>query len=560
MYSFKIRELFIFNTNLKSPKKKPSDDEAQDAKLLYYYPENTEILVKRSNIGIIEGTLSFMQAFEKVDSNFLLTELDKTLFIAEGYEENFMVGFILDKENVKTFNKYENLDTKKKWFKELLDNFYNTFVLFHNKFYEFFLDKENPYVNNGLKKEKLFMLNDFIMNYFTFIENMKLPILNNLQYFTMNTNLESELLLAVQRLTEKIPNLKMTSIIYKGKLVHNQLPFSAISILYNIFFSAYECTNKYTKFNNPVLKQHFIEKLENNNDSKNENNINKNDKKEEKKEEKKIETKEENKEEKKEEQKEETKDEKNEEKKEKNEIIIEKEKTEENDIKEENKEENEIKEENKTEGEKQENFEPSPYRKILNIKSVKNQFLTGVLIDPTEPNHYDIFIPKIYIKELDFEEYSMIIYLTQGILFFLFFDKDFIIENQIEHITKIPTRITKYFRAQFDNIIKLDRPNLDPNIFCYKNENNKCLKFSGFIKKNLNTFDWKLFESIQKAFFINGDTDMTSIAKIKGFYVYFMNNIGQEIVMLLKDNLTLTQLKQEIEKMKKNYFGNLFLN
>jgi flagellar biosynthesis GTPase FlhF len=560
MYSFKIRELFIFNTNLKSPKKKPSDDEAQDAKLLYYYPENTEILVKRSNIGIIEGTLSFMQAFEKVDSNFLLTELDKTLFIAEGYEENFMVGFILDKENVKTFNKYENLDTKKKWFKELLDNFYNTFVLFHNKFYEFFLDKENPYVNNGLKKEKLFMLNDFIMNYFTFIENMKLPILNNLQYFTMNTNLESELLLAVQRLTEKIPNLKMTSIIYKGKLVHNQLPFSVISILYNIFFSAYECTNKYTKFNNPVLKQHFIENLENNNDSKNENNINKNDKKEEKKEEKKIETKEENKEEKKEEQKEETKDEIKEEKKEQNEIIIEKEKTEENDIKEENKEENEIKEENKTEGEKQENFEPSPYRKILNIKSVKNQFLTGVLIDPTEPNHYDIFIPKIYIKELDFEEYSMIIYLTQGILFFLFFDKDFIIENQIEHITKIPTRITKYFRAQFDNIIKLDRPNLDPNIFCYKNENNKCLKFSGFIKKNLNTFDWKLFESIQKAFFINGDTDMTSIAKIKGFYVYFMNNIGQEIVMLLKDNLTLTQLKQEIEKMKKNYFGNLFLN
>ena len=560
MYSFKIRELFIFNTNLKSPKKKPSDDEAQEAKLLYYYPENTEILVKRSNIGIIEGTLSFMQAFEKVDSNFLLTELDKTLFIAEGYEENFMVGFILDKENVKTFNKYENLDTKKKWFKELLDNFYNTFVLFHNKFYEFFLDKENPYVNNGLKKEKLFMLNDFIMNYFTFIENMKLPILNNLQYFTMNTNLESELLLAVQRLTEKIPNLKMTSIIYKGKLVHNQLPFSVISILYNIFFSAYECTNKYTKFNNPVLKQHFIENLENNNDSKNENNINKNDKKEEKKEEKKIETKEENKEEKKEEQKEETKDEIKEEKKEQNEIIIEKEKTEENDIKEENKEENEIKEENKTEGEKQENFEPSPYRKILNIKSVKNQFLTGVLIDPTEPNHYDIFIPKIYIKELDFEEYSMIIYLTQGILFFLFFDKDFIIENQIEHITKIPTRITKYFRAQFDNIIKLDRPNLDPNIFCYKNENNKCLKFSGFIKKNLNTFDWKLFESIQKAFFINGDTDMTSIAKIKGFYVYFMNNIGQEIVMLLKDNLTLTQLKQEIEKMKKNYFGNLFLN
>ena len=32
-----LKHLFIFNPTLKSPKKKPSDDEAQDAKLLYYY-------------------------------------------------------------------------------------------------------------------------------------------------------------------------------------------------------------------------------------------------------------------------------------------------------------------------------------------------------------------------------------------------------------------------------------------------------------------------------------------------------------------------------------------
>ena len=59
----------------------------------------------------------------------------------------------------------------------------------------------------------------------------------------------------------------------------------------------------------------------------------------------------------------------------------------------------------------------------------------------------------------------MIIYLTQGILFFLFFDKDFIIEKQIDDITKIPIRITKYFRTQFESIIKLDRPIIDTNIF-----------------------------------------------------------------------------------------------
>ena len=549
MYSFKIRELFIFNTKLKSPKKKPSDDEEQDAKLLYYYPENTEPLVKRSNIGIVEGTLSFLQAFEKVDSNFLLTELNKTFFIADGYEDGFMIGFILDKENIKTFNKYENLDTKKKWFKELLDNFYDSFVLFHNKFTEFFLNKENPFINNGMPQDKLFMLNDFIMNYFAFIENIKLPIINNLQYFTMNTILESELLLAVQRLKEKIPNLKMTSIIYKGKLVHNQLPFNVIGILYNIFFSSYECSPKYTKFKNISFKRNSIEINENSSEVNKENKENKEKEKEKKETKQEKNTKKEEKKEEKNEIKEGNK-EKNEikeENKEKNEI-----KEEKNEIKEENKEKNEIKEE------KNEEKKVSPYRKILNIKNVHGQFLTGVLINPME-NSYNFFIPKVFIKELDFQEYSMIIYLYKGILFFLFLD-NLVIEQQIENISKIQARIIKYFGKMFEDIFQLEKPIFDNNIFCYKNENNKSIKFSGFIKKNNNAFDWKLFEQLQKAFFINGDTEMTSITKSKGNYTYFINSIGQEVVLIFKDNLTLAQLKQEVEKIKKIYFGNLFLN
>ena len=40
-----IKSCAIFNSALKSPKKKPSDDEAQDAKLLYYYPFNIKVLI-----------------------------------------------------------------------------------------------------------------------------------------------------------------------------------------------------------------------------------------------------------------------------------------------------------------------------------------------------------------------------------------------------------------------------------------------------------------------------------------------------------------------------------
>ncbi len=46
----------------------------------------------------------------------------------------------------------------------------------------------------------------------------------------------------------------------------------------------------------------------------------------------------------------------------------------------------------------------------------------------------------------------MIIYLTKGFMFFLFFDKNFEIIKEIEQIEKIPKRINKYFKEQFDNI------------------------------------------------------------------------------------------------------------
>ena len=53
MEKLSFKSCFIFNPNLKSLLKKPSDDEKQDAKLLIYYPSCEEILIKRSNMGII---------------------------------------------------------------------------------------------------------------------------------------------------------------------------------------------------------------------------------------------------------------------------------------------------------------------------------------------------------------------------------------------------------------------------------------------------------------------------------------------------------------------------
>ena len=157
----KIKSCFVFNTALKSPKPKPSDDEAQDAKLLFYYPQNEELLIKRSNIGIIEGTLAFMSSFEETNTKFILTELNKYYYVGNNYEKDFIVVFILEK-NTPLFSQNQSIDSKKRFLKAFVDNYYHTFILFHNSLTSFFLNKESPYIAlEQLPKNKVSSFLDF---------------------------------------------------------------------------------------------------------------------------------------------------------------------------------------------------------------------------------------------------------------------------------------------------------------------------------------------------------------------------------------------------------------
>lgn len=250
MEGLSIKSCFIFNSNLKSPKKKPSDDEAQDAKLLYYYPKNEELLVKRSNIGIIEGTLSFMESFEKTNTKFLLTELNKFYFVTNNYENDFSIVFILEKGSP-MFSYYQSIATKKKWLKKIVDSFYNLFSFFHHSFTKFFLSDETPEIRIELPEKKMKKIEDFTMNFIEYISQMRLPFIDNVVYFPLQEQLQANILLGVQRLNEKIPDMAMSSIIYKGHIIHNQLPLECFSLLYNMFYSSFDFSPKYNSFKSP---------------------------------------------------------------------------------------------------------------------------------------------------------------------------------------------------------------------------------------------------------------------------------------------------------------------
>ena len=473
----KIKEFFIFNTKLKSSLEKPSDEEIQDAKLLYYYPENTEPLVKRSNLGIIEGTTAFMKEFQKSKTNFLLTELNKIYFLANNYEEDFNICFIFVKRspNPTIFNRYESIETKKKWLKLIIDNFYNTFILFHNTLSEFFLSKEKPEINESLSEEKYNILKDFLMNYIEHMSTMRYPLIDNLQYFPMSTNTQASLLLSIQRLQEKLPDMKMSAIVYKGKIIHSQLPFNVISLLYNIFYNSYESTPKFENFAEPPYE--VMQNIS-------------------------------------------------------------------------------LKPDLKINDEKLFSQKSSPFRKVFNLGETKSDFLIG--IKEISLNNFNVFIPNIYIKELD-KEFRLFAYYYHEMVIFLFIDKKFNVVNQIPKIKKIPKWIDKFFRDNLTFLAK-NAKNIvsENNLFLYTNYANKSIRLCGFFNKK--KMDEKMFETLKKALFINENNTMSALTKFKGYYIYYIKSMGRKIIMFFKDNISMAQLTQEINKVNKENFQYIFLD
>ena len=280
MEKLSFKSCFIFNPNLKSLVKKPSDDEKQDAKLLIYYPACEEILVKRSNMGIIEGTIQFNHSFnslqEKSEKNklkdeFLLTELNSTYYFSQKFEDEYYIVISVDKKN-KIFNLNESTNYRVKLFKDILTRFYDYFYLFHGSFKDNFFPEGKDIRNDStLFNHVTTVFSDFITCYFDNIgnysktEEYQTPITDGILYSTCNTY--PNLLFSILRVNEKFRDIKSISLVYNGFLIHNEIDINIMSLLYNILYNNINGDNNYDKFRYPIFHEEI-----NNNEIKDENN------------------------------------------------------------------------------------------------------------------------------------------------------------------------------------------------------------------------------------------------------------------------------------------------
>ena len=265
MEKLSFKSCFIFNPNLKPLKEKPSDDEKQDAKLLIYYPNYEETLIKRSNMGIIEGTMGFQHKFnkmrkkEKNNDEFLLAELNSSYYFSQKYEDEYFIVILVDKKN-KNFNINENVNYRVNLFKNILNNFYNYFYLFHGTFKENFCPNGKDIRTEKTQYDYLIAIfSDFIKSYFDYMGKFNTndifqpPILDAILYST--TNIYPDLLLSILKVNEKYKEIKYISLIYNGFLIHNEIDIESMSLLYNMIYNNINGDNYMNKFRYPIFKE-----------------------------------------------------------------------------------------------------------------------------------------------------------------------------------------------------------------------------------------------------------------------------------------------------------------
>lgn len=505
MEKLSFKSCFIFNPNLKSLLKKPTDDDKQDAKLLVYYPSCEEILIKRSNMGIIEGTIQFNHSFnnlqekknskkDKTNDEFLLTELNSLYYFSQKFEDEYYIAISVDKNKKnKILNLNENVNYRVSLFKEILFNFYNYFYLFHGSFKENFFPGDADIRGDKDKFNYVTtVFSDFITCYFDFIGNYNIneilyqsPITDGILYSTCTVY--PNLLFSVLRLNEKYRDIRAISLVYKGFLIHNEIDVDEMALLYNMMYNNINGDDYFDKFRYPI----FLEE------------------------------------------------------------------TDKNEIKEEDKNKNENTNANLVTNLP---LASSPFFKgfVNNNKNAKknsnlnnNNFFMGC-----DLFNRKVFIPLLHFNKSSQKKMKLMIFNIKELNIFLFFDENFEIKDS-DSFEQLAVFLDICFKDSLTELKKINFEDKTKEIkkefdFVYYNKQNKSFKLSySFYTKNTNELDKSKIPILEKIKeLMMSKRIKKSVTKIEGQYLYYFEQFQKNVAIILKEN-------KPIEEVKVKYFNKI---
>lgn len=226
---------FIFDPELVHENPKPSEEEAQDAKIIYYSPSCAPAEEKRSQVGLIEGLISFTAMFGGAKGGPLRSLRTKQLAfsVLEAEPHTWMVLAMRHpqagpEKGGQGEPQYEEESLADSTLQAVLQNCYSVFRLLHGEI-QSFVKKHSMH--------KLFdLLEDFIPAFIETVDASDLGIFHEIDgfhYGPVERNTCVSIHCFLGRLQEQFPAIRHSALLYNAHLIYTNVSLSDMKVLYS---------------------------------------------------------------------------------------------------------------------------------------------------------------------------------------------------------------------------------------------------------------------------------------------------------------------------------------
>jgi hypothetical protein len=237
---------FIFDPSLVPPDgPKPTEEEASDAKIIYYSPSCAPAEEKRSQVGLLEGLIAFAAMFGGDKGPLRVLRTQQLAFSVLEAEPNTWMVLAMRHQRVEPKAPARGSEAstgaqEMQWDEDslgdntlqaVLQNCYNVFRLLHGEIQSFV--KEH--------RHKLFdLLEDFIPAFLETIDHSDLGIFHELDgfhYGPVERNTCVSIHCFLSRLQEQFPAIRHAALLYNAHLIYTSLAMNDMRVLYTYLVS-----------------------------------------------------------------------------------------------------------------------------------------------------------------------------------------------------------------------------------------------------------------------------------------------------------------------------------
>ena len=231
-----LTSAYIINPSLKPNKPHPIEEDFQDAKLLFYHPEEFQINDKRSHVGISEGVVQFFGLFAETKGYMVINSQNYTHVMKEVEPDYWLNLIFFHKElfdqaeeelEAKARTKFAQIEDS--FYESIISHCYSLYCFFHSSFDKLFKEKSPD--------ESNILLKDFFLNYAKeYVNTTAIDFFpwnfNGFCYCPIDKKNFMRTQLFLNRIKEKFPFVKHSLLLYSNYMIFNDLPLPTAKILY----------------------------------------------------------------------------------------------------------------------------------------------------------------------------------------------------------------------------------------------------------------------------------------------------------------------------------------